>query len=79
MTRRWLLHTWSSYFPVSAVTTMIWLISSIAAQELLYFWPVWVAGPWGVVLISQTIGGLAGDAAAEAGRRRSTRPSARSS
>jgi hypothetical protein len=62
VTRRWLVHTWSSYFPIVAVTTMIWLISSIAAQDLLYFWPVWVAGPWGIVLIFQTIGGLAGDA-----------------
>ena len=38
---------------------MIWLISSIAAQDLLYFWPVWVAGPWGILLILQTVGGLA--------------------
>jgi len=59
LTRRWLLHIWSSYFPVVGITTVIWLVSSIAAQDLLYFWPVWVAGPWGVLLIWQTIGGLA--------------------
>ena len=59
LTRRWLLHIWSSYIPVVGITTAIWLVSAIAAQELLYFWPVWVAGPWGFLLIWQTIGGLA--------------------
>ena len=59
VTRRWLLHVWSSYFPVVGITTVIWLVSSIAAGDLLYFWPVWVAGPWGVLLIWQTVGGLA--------------------
>lgn len=58
LTRRWLLHIWSTYVPVVAITTVIWLVSSIAAQDLLYFWPVWVAGPWGVLLIWQTVGGL---------------------
>ena len=43
----------------SASPPSIWLVSSIAAGELLYFWPVWVAGPWGVLLIWQTVGGLA--------------------
>jgi hypothetical protein len=59
VTRRWLLHVWGSYFPVVGITTVIWLVSSIAAGDLLYFWPVWVAGPWGVLLIWQTVGGLA--------------------
>ena len=59
LTRRWLLHIWSSYLPTVGITTTIWLVSSIAAQDLLYFWPIWVAGPWGVLLIWQTVGGLA--------------------
>ena len=25
--------------------------------ELLYFWPVWVIGPWGAVLLAQAITG----------------------
>jgi hypothetical protein len=58
MTRRWLLHVWSSYVPTVAITTAIWVISSLAASELLYFWPMWVAGPWGLVLIWQTVAGL---------------------
>jgi hypothetical protein len=59
LTRRWLLHVWGGYFPAVGITTAIWLVSSIAAQDLLYFWPIWVAGPWGALLIWQTIGGLA--------------------
>jgi hypothetical protein len=59
VTRRWLMHIWASYFPTVGITTVIWVVSSIAAQELLYFWPIWVAGPWGLILIWQTIGGLA--------------------
>ena len=58
VTRRWLLHLWGSYVPAVAITTLIWLVSSIASQDLLYFWPIWVAGPWGLVLIWQTISGL---------------------
>jgi hypothetical protein len=59
LTRRWLLHVWSSYLPAVAITTAIWLISSVSSQEWLYFWPIWVAGPWGLVMLWQTVGGLA--------------------
>jgi hypothetical protein len=58
VTRRWLLHVWSSYVPTVAITMAIWVVSSIAAGDPLYFWPVWVAGPWGLVLIWQTVAGL---------------------
>jgi hypothetical protein len=59
VTAQWLAHVWSSWLPAVMITATIWAVASIAAGELLYFWPVWVAGPWGVVLIWQTIGGLA--------------------
>jgi hypothetical protein len=29
----------------------IWAITSIAAQEFLYFWPFWVIVPWGGMLL----------------------------
>jgi hypothetical protein len=59
VTAQWLMYVWSSWIPAVTITTTIWLVASLAAGELLYFWPVWVAGPWGVVLIWQTVGGLA--------------------
>ena len=59
LTRRWVFEVWASWFPVVGVTSAIWLISSIAAGELLDFWPIWVAGPWGAVLLFVTVAGLA--------------------
>jgi hypothetical protein len=59
-TAEWLGHVWGSWASAVAITTAIWLVSSLAGRELQYFWPIWVAGPWGVVLIWHTIGGLAG-------------------
>jgi len=59
VTAQWLMRTWSSWLPAVTITTAIWLVSSLAAGDLLYFWPVWVAGPWGAVLLWQTVGGLA--------------------
>ncbi|WP_232534006.1 DUF1707 domain-containing protein [Plantactinospora sp. KBS50] len=61
-TRGWLLATWSSYFSVVAITSAIWLVTSVASGELHYFWPIWVAGPWGAVLLVSTITGLLGGA-----------------
>jgi hypothetical protein len=59
VTAQWLAHVWSSWLPAVMITSTIWAVASIAAADLTYFWPIWVAGPWGVVLIWQTIGGLA--------------------
>ncbi|MEU8232890.1 DUF1707 domain-containing protein [Actinoplanes sp. NPDC048967] len=59
LARRWVLEVWASWIPVVGITTAIWLISSIASGELLDFWPIWVAGPWGVVLVFVTLTGLA--------------------
>ena len=58
LTRRWMLHVWGGYLPTVAITVAIWLISSLAAGDPLYFWPMWVAGPWGAILVWQTVGGL---------------------
>lgn len=58
-TRRWLAETWGSYLSVVAITVGIWVVTSIMTGRPYYFWPGWVAGPWGVVLLVATIGGLA--------------------
>jgi hypothetical protein len=57
-TRRWLVETWDSYFLTVAITTAIWLISGLASGDMPFYWPVWVAGPWGAVLLAQTLSGL---------------------
>ena len=59
LTRRWLLEVWGGWASVVGITSAIWLITCLAAGELTYFWPVWVAGPWGAFMVLVTIGGLA--------------------
>jgi hypothetical protein len=58
-TAEWLGQIWGSWFFVVGVTTVVWGVSSLAAAEVLYFWPVWVAIPWGLALVVATLGGLA--------------------
>ncbi|MBB4958226.1 DUF1707 SHOCT-like domain-containing protein [Micromonospora polyrhachis] len=57
-TRRWLVETWGTYFGAMTITTAVWGASSLSTGETLYYWPVWVAGPWGAVLVVSTVGGL---------------------
>jgi hypothetical protein len=44
-----------------SVNVVIWLLVAITSGPV-YFWPMWVAGPWGAVLLVLTV--------AERGRRR---------
>lgn len=51
---------WSAWGVAVSVNVVIWLIVAITSGPV-YFWPVWVAGPWGAVLLVLTV--------AERGRR----------
>jgi hypothetical protein len=57
-TRRWVVEQWDGWIPVVVVCTAIWAVISILGGELTYFWPGWVAGPWGALILAQTIRGL---------------------
>jgi hypothetical protein len=48
---------WQAWLRTSLIVLTIWLVSSLASWQLSYFWPIWVIGPWGAVLLAQTIGG----------------------
>jgi hypothetical protein len=50
-------YAWQAWLRTSLIVLTIWAITSLANWEFLYFWPVWVIGPWGAVLLAQTIGG----------------------
>jgi hypothetical protein len=50
-------HPWRSWATTSLIVLVIWAATSLASWELLYFWPVWVIGPWGAVLLARTITG----------------------
>ena len=48
-------HSWRSWLTTSLIVLVIWGATSLATWDLLYFWPVWVIGPWGAVLLAQTL------------------------
>jgi hypothetical protein len=50
-------HSWRNWMSTSLIVIAIWATISLASWELLYFWPVWVIGPWGAVLLAHTLRG----------------------
>ncbi|MDG4789944.1 DUF1707 domain-containing protein [Micromonospora sp. WMMD1102] len=58
-TRAWLADTWDGYFGLVGVVVAIWAVTSVVARDFLYFWPGWVAGPLGALLLVGTVTGLA--------------------
>ena len=48
---------WGAWATAVLVTSAIWLIISVSNGDLEYFWPIWVAGPWGAVLLARTFFG----------------------
>jgi Domain of unknown function (DUF1707) len=55
---RWLAHIWRAWLIAVSVNVVIWLLISISSNNPPYFWPMWVAGPWGAVLLAITVSGL---------------------
>ncbi|MFG1607375.1 DUF1707 domain-containing protein [Actinoplanes sp. NPDC049265] len=60
LTGRWLVHVWDEYVTAVAICVAIWLTTGIGG-DLGFFWPIWVAGPWGALLVWRTVSGLASD------------------
>jgi hypothetical protein len=55
---------WSSWFTVSLVCFVVWGLSGAG-----YLWPLWVAAPWGAVMLARWItGGHPGGHSHDAGR-----------
>ena len=48
---------WAAWRRTAMIVIAIWAISSVMSGPG-YFWPIWVIGPWGAVLLAQTIGGV---------------------
>ncbi|WP_405144551.1 DUF1707 domain-containing protein [Sphaerisporangium sp. NBC_01403] len=44
---------WTAWASAVAVTSVIWALTDFGG----YFWPMWVAGPWGAILLVSTIFG----------------------
>ena len=48
----------STWFTVSLINILIWGIICIATTDWIYPWWIWVAGPWGAVLLAGWLSGL---------------------
>jgi hypothetical protein len=74
---RWLGAVWGAWLTAVLVNIAIWAVISVSTGHAIYFWPIWVAGPWGAVLLAGTVTGLlSGDGPqrhAEQERRRAER------
>ncbi|WP_054814310.1 DUF1707 SHOCT-like domain-containing protein [Nocardia arizonensis] len=47
-----------SWAAVSVLVLIIWAAVSLGVGEFTYFWPVWVIGPWGAVLVFRMVTGF---------------------
>jgi uncharacterized protein DUF1707 len=54
--RRGVRAAWGAWATATLVCTVIWLASSLSGG-FGSFWPIWVAGPWGAVLLARTLFG----------------------
>ncbi|MFD1542506.1 DUF1707 SHOCT-like domain-containing protein [Nonomuraea guangzhouensis] len=48
---------WGAWAAASSINWVIWLIVSITSGHMIYPWPLWVMGPWGVILLLSTLSG----------------------
>jgi Domain of unknown function (DUF1707) len=52
--------SWWIWGTVVSINLLIWFIVSITTGSQ-YFWPIWVAGPWGMVLLAGELAYRRGD------------------
>jgi uncharacterized protein DUF1707 len=58
-TVHWLGHVWYSWAKVAVILTVIWMVPLLFGDGIGWYWPTWVVGPWAVLLVLQTVKGLA--------------------
>lgn len=49
--------SWRAWLTTSLIVLTVWAVTSLASWQLVYFWPVWVIGPWGAVLLVRSLTG----------------------
>ncbi|GAA2863076.1 DUF1707 domain-containing protein [Pseudonocardia halophobica] len=52
-----LVAAWVPWIVVNAICLVVWVATSLGAGHPLPFWPIWVAGPWGAMLLLGTLSG----------------------
>ena len=58
-TAQWIGQLWNGWVPAVLITTAVWAVTSVASGRFEYYWPIWIAAPWGAVLLWTTLVGLA--------------------
>jgi hypothetical protein len=51
---------WTIWLAVVALNVVIWATVCVSGVQLVYPWPLWVAGPWGAILLAISASVLAG-------------------
>src|SRR5690348_14398772 len=44
--------SWRAWLSTSVIVLVVYLATSIGSGGFDYFWPIWVIGPWGAVLLA---------------------------
>lgn len=52
-----LARQWGAWATASLICSAIWLVALVTGGSTQGFWPLWVAGPWGAVLLARTLFG----------------------
>ncbi len=47
---------WTVWLTVVSINVVVWVLVSATTAHLVYPWPLWVAGPWGAVLLGLSFG-----------------------
>jgi len=46
---------WTIWGAVVSVNIVVWVLVSATTAHLIYPWPLWVAGPWGAILLAVSV------------------------
>ena len=46
---------WTIWGAVVSINLVVWVLVSATTAQLIYPWPLWVAGPWGAVLLAVSV------------------------
>ena len=47
-------NSWIVWFTTGVIVTLVWLLTGRSDDGWSFFWPIWVIGPWGIVLLVRT-------------------------
>ena len=48
---------WAAWTRTALIVLTIWTLTSLASGTAIFFWPMWVIGPWGAILLARTLTG----------------------